>query len=148
MNKLFSNIKIRWIFLFSPTKRVILKYMSLVVKMNGDLHAIKAMRTILGFLCDVEVIMGLTYIMPMLKGNAWTHQICSKLWNFCVWFMGAMMMCWSRSIHILLWSIEDVQWWMVKSFNVFYLYKRIGFFSVLNLCVRLSVCPSVQYPID
>jgi hypothetical protein len=44
--------------------------MSLVVKMNGDLHAIKAMRTILGFLCDVEVIMGLTYIMPMLKGNA------------------------------------------------------------------------------
>jgi hypothetical protein len=27
------------------------------------------------------------------------------------------------------------------------IYKRIGFFSVLNLCVRLCVCPSVQYPI-
>jgi hypothetical protein len=38
--------------------------------MNDDLHAIKAMKNILGFLCDVEVITSLTCIMPMLKGNA------------------------------------------------------------------------------
>ncbi len=56
--------------MFSPTKRVIVKYMPLVIKMNGDLHAIKAMRSILGFLGDVGVITCLTYIMPMLKGNA------------------------------------------------------------------------------
>jgi hypothetical protein len=70
MNKLLCNVKIRWNFVFSPTKRVIVKYMPLVIKMNGDLHAIKAMRSILGFLGDVGVITCLTYIMPMLKGNA------------------------------------------------------------------------------
>jgi hypothetical protein len=57
--------------MLSPTKKVVVKYMSLIVKMNEDLHAIKAMRTNLGFSCDVEVIMGIiACIMPILKGNA------------------------------------------------------------------------------
>jgi len=45
--------------MLSPTKKVVVKYMSLIVKMNEDLHAIKAMRTDLGFSCDVKVIMGI-----------------------------------------------------------------------------------------
>jgi hypothetical protein len=33
--------------------------------MNDDLHAIPKMKKIIEFLCDVEVVMGLTFIMPM-----------------------------------------------------------------------------------
>jgi hypothetical protein len=35
--------------------------------MNDDLHAIKTIRDTLEFLCDVEVVMGLTCIMFMLE---------------------------------------------------------------------------------
>jgi hypothetical protein len=44
-----------------------MKYLSLVIKMNDDLHAIEVIRTIIEFLCNIEVVMGLTTcIMPKL----------------------------------------------------------------------------------
>ncbi len=46
---------------------VLMKYMSLVIKMNDDLHAIEAIRTIVELLCNIKVVMGLTTcIMPKL----------------------------------------------------------------------------------
>jgi hypothetical protein len=35
--------------------------------MNDDLHAIETIRGTFDFLCDVEIIMGLTFIMLMLE---------------------------------------------------------------------------------
>jgi hypothetical protein len=43
--------------MLSPNKKDLEEYKPLVVKMNNDLHAILAIKTILEFLCDVEVIM-------------------------------------------------------------------------------------------
>ncbi len=34
-----------------------MRYMSLVIKMNDDLHAIEAIRTTIEFLCNIEVVM-------------------------------------------------------------------------------------------
>lgn len=48
-------------------KRVFVKYKTLVVKMNDDLHAIEVTKNIFEILCDVKVVMGFTYIMPMLE---------------------------------------------------------------------------------
>jgi hypothetical protein len=47
--------------------RVVAKYKSLVVKMNDDLATIETTRPTLKFLCDVEVVLGLMCIMPMLE---------------------------------------------------------------------------------
>jgi len=48
-------------------KRVFEEYKTFVVKMNDGLHAIEATRSNFEFSCDVEVVMGLIYIMPMLE---------------------------------------------------------------------------------
>jgi hypothetical protein len=42
--------------MLSPTKKVLEEYKLLIVKMNDD-HSILATKTILEFLCDVEVVM-------------------------------------------------------------------------------------------
>lgn len=48
-------------------KRVFEKYKTFVVKMNDGLHSIEVARNNFEFLCDVEVVMGLIYIMFMLE---------------------------------------------------------------------------------
>jgi hypothetical protein len=66
-NKLLCNVKTRWIFMLSHAKRVLAKYKSLMLKMNGDLATIETSRPTLEFLCDVKVVLGLMCIMPMLE---------------------------------------------------------------------------------
>jgi hypothetical protein len=46
-------------------KRVFKEYKPLVVRMNVDLLAIPKTKKTLEFICDVEIIMGLTYILSM-----------------------------------------------------------------------------------
>lgn len=49
-----------------PTKKVLKEYESLVVRVNNDVHVILVAKTTFEFLCDVQVVIGLIYIMPML----------------------------------------------------------------------------------
>jgi hypothetical protein len=53
--------------MLSHAKRVLAKYKSLMLKMNGDLATIETSRPTLEFLCDVKVVLGLMCIMPMLE---------------------------------------------------------------------------------
>jgi hypothetical protein len=53
--------------MLSFTKSVPTKYRTLVVKMNNDLHIMIATKTNLQQFYDVEVVMGLTCIMPLLE---------------------------------------------------------------------------------
>jgi hypothetical protein len=53
--------------MLSHAKRVFAKYKSLMLKMNDDLATIETSRPTLEFLCDVEVVLGLMCIMPMLE---------------------------------------------------------------------------------
>jgi hypothetical protein len=43
------------------------KYKTLVVHMNNDLNHVVVTETNFEYICDIEVIMGLMCIMPMLK---------------------------------------------------------------------------------
>jgi hypothetical protein len=52
--------------MLSPTKKILKEYESLVVKVNNDLHVILVAKTTFEFLCDVQVVIGLMYIMHML----------------------------------------------------------------------------------
>ncbi len=84
-------------------KRVFVKYKTLVVKMNDDLHAIEVTKNIFEILCDVKVVMGFTYIMPML-------EVMHELINFAqhhdtfVWPCGGNEDALYKYVHILLWS--------------------------------------------
>jgi hypothetical protein len=50
-----------------PAKRVLVKYKSLVVRMNDELGMIEVARPTLEFLCDIKVVSGFMCIMPMLE---------------------------------------------------------------------------------
>jgi hypothetical protein len=53
--------------MFFLAKQVLAKYIILVVKMCDNLHIVATTKTNLQYLCDIEVVMGLTYIMPLLE---------------------------------------------------------------------------------
>jgi hypothetical protein len=53
--------------MLSLVKWVIVKYITLVVRMNDDMNVMAATNKNLGCLFDIEVVMGLTCIMPLLE---------------------------------------------------------------------------------
>jgi hypothetical protein len=50
-----------------PTKRVMFKYCALVLKMHQDVSSNIQNAHNLELFCDLEVMMGLSYIMPMFN---------------------------------------------------------------------------------
>jgi hypothetical protein len=65
--KLFHNVKTRWISMLCHAKQVLAKYKTLVVKMHDNLHIVATTKTNLQYLCDIEMVMGLVYITPLLE---------------------------------------------------------------------------------
>jgi hypothetical protein len=53
--------------MLSPTKWIFTKYKTLVVKIHDDLHIVATTNTNLQYLCDIEVVMELAYIMLLLE---------------------------------------------------------------------------------
>jgi hypothetical protein len=53
--------------MLSLVKWVIVKYITLVVRMNDDMNVMATTKKNLGCLFDIEVVMGLTCIMPLLE---------------------------------------------------------------------------------
>jgi hypothetical protein len=91
-NKLLKNVKTHWISMLSPTKRVYAKFCPLIVKMHAESarndQALKNLNT----MCDVKLILGLPYILPLLEclhTHSWKlHKVemCScvillKMWS-------------------------------------------------------------------
>jgi hypothetical protein len=66
--RILINIKTCWISMLLPTKRVLLGYHALVLKMHRDVDTITHAAHNLELLCDLEVMLGLSCIMPMLEG--------------------------------------------------------------------------------
>jgi hypothetical protein len=77
-NKVLRNVNTRWISMQSPAIRVLLEYKTLVVKMGLDMTPALNHRVPVGaepnfdYLVDVEVLLSLCYIMPLLNA---VHQL-------------------------------------------------------------------------
>jgi len=84
-NKLFKNVKTYWIFMFSPTKHVFVKYRPLIFKMHAKSYRNDAILKNLDSLCDVEPIMRFPCILPMLGVCACIDQNYTK--------QGCMFVC-------------------------------------------------------
>jgi len=65
--KLLRNVKIHWISMLSPLKRLLAHYKSLVVKMHFDCEKNKSVYGNFELFCDLDVILGLPYVMPILE---------------------------------------------------------------------------------
>ncbi len=63
-----ENIKTHWISKLLLTKIVLLKYRALVLKMHKDFGIISQATHNLELFCDLEVLLGLSCIMPLLEG--------------------------------------------------------------------------------
>jgi hypothetical protein len=79
--------------MLSPTKKVLVEYKSLMVKMNDVLGMIRTTRPTLEFLCDVEVVLSLMCIMPMLEVVHDRIKFAQNRDTFVCDFVKARMMC-------------------------------------------------------
>jgi hypothetical protein len=64
--KLLHNVKSRWISMLFFIKQIFTKYKTMVVNMNDDLHIVATTKTNFQYLYNIEMVMELTCIMPLL----------------------------------------------------------------------------------
>jgi hypothetical protein len=91
--------------MLSPTKRVLVEYKSLSVKMNDDLGMIRTTRPTLEFLCDVQVVLSLMCIMRMLEVVHDLIKFAQNRDTFMCDFVRARMMC-CVNLHTLYYDLE------------------------------------------
>jgi hypothetical protein len=65
--KLLRNVKTHWISMLSLLKCVLARYKSLVVKMHYDCVKSKYVHDNFELLCDLDLILGLPCVMPILE---------------------------------------------------------------------------------
>lgn len=63
-NNFFENIKMCWISMFLSSKHVLSEYKLLIVKMVENDSTINITRTNYELICDVEMFLGITSVMP------------------------------------------------------------------------------------
>lgn len=66
-NKILKQVKTRWISLLKPAKRIMQQYSVLVYNMHLDTGKVKAAEKTLESLVDVETLIGLACLVPLLK---------------------------------------------------------------------------------
>ncbi len=65
-------------------------YKSSVVKMTNDMNVTATAWKTLGYLCDIEVVMGLTCIMPLLEAMHVLIKFAQSNDNFVHYFVTSM----------------------------------------------------------
>jgi hypothetical protein len=65
--KFLKNIKMKWISILASFKQMVKEYKTSVVKMNDDVVSNEVINNNYELLYDVETIMGLTCVLPMLE---------------------------------------------------------------------------------
>ncbi len=66
-NKILWNVKTCWINMLNMTKQVMSMYMPLVAKMAKDSPSFMVARVNFELLCNVNLLISLSYLLPMLE---------------------------------------------------------------------------------
>ncbi len=66
-NKILHNVKTRWISMLSLAKRMMVEYKTLLVKMVMDQNTNQQSKFNYKHLCDLQILLGLACIFPLLK---------------------------------------------------------------------------------
>ncbi len=88
--KLLRNVKMRWISMLNPLKCIMSKYKSLIMKMHLDSSKTKAAQNNLVLFGDLELILPLPCLLPMLEVMHIFINFAQRQDVFIVEFMDAM----------------------------------------------------------
>jgi hypothetical protein len=66
-NKILWNVKARWISMLSLAKRLMAKYKTFLVKMTLNNLANQQAKQNYEHLCDLQILLGLAYVLPLLE---------------------------------------------------------------------------------
>jgi len=66
-DKILQQVKTWWISMLKPAKRMLAQYDTLLYKMHLDAPSVKAAGSYLNLLCDVETLLGLSYLLLLLE---------------------------------------------------------------------------------
>lgn len=75
-NKILKNIKMHWISMLLPSKRVLSEYKLLIVKMAENSSTIDNTRTNYKLLCNVEIFLGIPSVLPLLEVVQCLNKVC------------------------------------------------------------------------
>jgi hypothetical protein len=98
-NKVLWNVTTRWISMRSPAMRVLSEYKTLIVKMGLDMTPTPNHRVPVGaeanfnYLVDLEVLLSLCCIMPLLDAVNWLIKLSQARDIFICDFMEALKLC-------------------------------------------------------
>ena len=96
--KLLKNMETQWISMCSPNHRIMDEYKTLLVKMDVDMAAggqngNSAVATNFDYLSDIEVLLSLSYFIPMLNVVHYLIKLSQARDIFIYDFMQAIKVC-------------------------------------------------------
>jgi hypothetical protein len=91
--KILKNVKTRWISILSPAVRVMNEYKVLLVIMKEMSSSLDVAQKNLNLLCDVQVLLGLSRLLPMLRCAHLLMQFAQSRDVFVCDYIAAIQVC-------------------------------------------------------
>jgi hypothetical protein len=91
--RILKNIKTRWISCLEPVKRVLSEYRALVLKMHMDAPSLATAKANLNLLCEIELLLGMTCILPMLEALNYLMKFSQQTTCFVSDMVAAIKLC-------------------------------------------------------
>jgi hypothetical protein len=91
--RILKSIKTRWISCLEPMKRVLSEYHALVLKMHMDASSLATAKANLNLLCEIELLLGLTCILPMLEALNYLMKFSQQTACFVSDMVAAIKLC-------------------------------------------------------
>jgi hypothetical protein len=91
--KILRQVKTRWLSMMSPAIRMMNEYKTLVVKMMEDEQAVDAAKTSFQHLMDIQIVVSLSCLIPMLKSLHQLMQLGQKRDVYICDYLDALRQC-------------------------------------------------------
>jgi hypothetical protein len=91
--KILRQVKTRWLSMMSPAIRVMNEYRTLVVKMMEDQNDVDSAKTSFHHLIDIQIVLSLSSLIPMLKSLHQSTQLGQKRDVYICDYLDALKQC-------------------------------------------------------
>ncbi len=91
--KILCNIKTNWINMVVPSKVVLEKFKTLLVKLAKHVIVIESAIVNYELLCDIEIVLGFTCLLPMLEALHGLSKYVQNIKTFICDFVGNVKLC-------------------------------------------------------
>jgi hypothetical protein len=91
--RILRNVKTRWISCLEPVKRLMSEYKALVLKMHLDSSSLATAKANLNLLSEIELLLGLACILPMLEALNYLIKFSQQSTCFVCDMVAAVKLC-------------------------------------------------------